>query len=253
MYLRPLSHAILTAFGGLKEVIGSVLIHMRPGVTREMPWQSAKSFKFTSLFYLSCVLRVPWERNHGSIDSETVKYFSCPVGSCDSFILSICWLALVRRYLNHSSLQSCATITLPEESAIISISFTIWKYHVWCVLSFGFLNLLTLLWWVCGMFQADRPNELVLKVAAHNHFFPCLNPNTSFSFCANKTKPTVRNIQFTPSYPLHCMLHRADRGASKPCYDIIARLWGISFHFIPWLMMPPADYIKKNQKAHVPA
>lgn len=63
---------------------------------------SQPSFKFASLFCLSCFLRVPWERNHGSIDSETVKSFSCPAGSCDSFILSIRWLAVVQRYLNHS-------------------------------------------------------------------------------------------------------------------------------------------------------
>lgn len=120
-------------------------------------------------------------------------------------------------------------------------------YSVRGVLSFALLHLWTLLGWVFGTFWTDHHNELVLKVAPQRTPF-CLEPNTSFSFCANKTKPTVRNIQFTPPYPLHCMLQRADRGANKPCYDIIARLWGISFHFIPWLMMPPADYIKNPKR-----
>lgn len=80
---------------GLKKGVGSVLVYTNAGLTREMQRKSAKSFKLTSFFYLSCLLKVPWDRNHGSIDSETVEYFSCPVGSYDSFILSICWLALL--------------------------------------------------------------------------------------------------------------------------------------------------------------
>lgn len=97
---------------------------MKPGVTFFSKWCGTwPSFRFASFLYLSCLLRGPGERDHGSIDSETLKYVFCPEGSCDSFIYSLCWHTAVQRYLNHSRdgilpKYLCATIMLPEASEI---------------------------------------------------------------------------------------------------------------------------------------